>query len=51
MAQHILITGCKGQLGNEIQLLASFYPEWTFYYTDKEELDITDLNAINTFIA
>ena len=51
MAQHILITGCKGQLGNEIQLLAPSYPEWTFYYTDKEELDITDLNAINTFIA
>mgnify|MGYP000875448569 FL=1 len=51
MARHILITGCKGQLGNEIQLLAPSYPEWTFYYTDKEELDITDLNAINTFIS
>ena len=50
MAQHILITGCKGQLGNEIQLLASSYPKWAFYYTDKEELDITDLDAIKAFI-
>ena len=41
--KNILVTGCKGQLGNEIQLLAPKYEdECTFFFTDKEELDITD---------
>lgn len=49
--KHILVTGCKGQLGNEIQLLAPKYEEeCTFYFTDKEELDITDRKAVYTFI-
>ena len=30
--------------------MASSYPKWAFYYTDKEELDITDLDAIKAFI-
>ena len=49
--KHILVTGCKGQLGNEIHLLAPKYEEeCTFYFTDKEELDITDRKAVYTFI-
>ena len=49
--KQILVTGCKGQLGNEIQLLAPKYEEeCTFYFTDKEELDITDRKAVYTFI-
>ena len=50
--KHILVTGCKGQLGNEIQLLASKYDDTCeFYFTDKDELDITDRKAVYAFIA
>lgn len=38
----ILITGSKGQLGNEIRVLADDYPDFDFLYTDVDELDITD---------
>ena len=47
---NILITGCNGQLGNEIQLLESLYPHHTFYNTDVAELDITDAAAIEHFV-
>ncbi|MBO4660914.1 MAG: dTDP-4-dehydrorhamnose reductase [Prevotella sp.] len=47
---NILVTGCNGQLGNEIQLLERKYPEHTFYNTDVAELDITDAAAIERFI-
>ena len=47
---NILVTGCNGQLGNEIQLLERKYPEYTFYNTDVAELDITDAAAIERFI-
>ena len=47
---NILITGCNGQLGNEIQLLEKQYPQHTFFNTDVAELDITDQQAIVQFI-
>ena len=49
--KQILVTGCLGQLGNEIQLLAPKYEEEChFYFTDKDDLDITDRKAIYDFI-
>ena len=47
---HILVTGCNGQLGNEIQLLEKDFPQHTFYNTDVAELDITDAEAIRQFV-
>ena len=47
---NILITGCNGQLGNEIQLLEKQYPQHTFFNTDVAELDITDQDAIEQFV-
>ena len=47
----ILITGCNGQLGNEMQLLEKNYPQHQFYNTDVAELDITDQAAIESFVA
>ena len=47
---NILVTGCNGQLGNEIQLLEKNYPQYTFFNTDVQELDITDTNAIEKFV-
>ena len=46
----ILITGCNGQLGNEMQLLEKENPQHTYFNTDVAELDITDRTAIETFI-
>ena len=46
----ILITGCNGQLGNEMQLLEMENPQHTYFNTDVAELDITDQKAIETFV-
>jgi dTDP-4-dehydrorhamnose reductase len=46
----ILITGCNGQLGNEMQLLEEKNPQHTYFNTDVAELDITDQKAIETFV-
>ena len=47
----ILVTGCNGQLGNEIQLLETTNPQHTYFNTDVAELDITDEAAIETFVS
>ena len=47
----ILITGCNGQLGNELQLLEKNYPNHQWLNTDVEELDITNQLAVNQFVA
>lgn len=51
MIMNILITGCNGQLGNEIQLLEQTQPTHTFFNTDVDELDITDQMAVEQFVA
>ncbi len=47
----ILITGCNGQLGNELQLLQKDFAQHSWLNTDVEELDITNQLAVNQFIA
>lgn len=47
---NILITGCNGQLGNEMQLLEKANPQHTYFNTDVAELDITDAAAIDRFV-
>ncbi len=42
----ILVTGCKGQLGTELQKLASAEHRWVF--TDIDTLDICNQEAIDT---
>ena len=48
---NILITGCNGQLGNEMQLLEKEYPQHQWFNTDVQELDITNQLAVNQFVA
>ena len=48
---NILITGCNGQLGNEMKLLEALYPQHTWFNTDVAELDITNSDAIDTFVS
>ena len=47
---NILITGCNGQLGNEMQLLEKENPQHTFFNTDVAELDITNKEAVEKFV-
>lgn len=46
----ILITGSKGQLGNEMQQAAKLFPAFQYIFTDVEELDICDKNTLNEFV-
>jgi dTDP-4-dehydrorhamnose reductase len=45
----ILITGSKGQLGNEFRFLAFRSPDFGFIYADVEELDITKPKSVEGF--
>ena len=47
---NILVTGCNGQLGNEMQLLEKMNPQHTYFNTDVQELDITDQGAVERFV-
>lgn len=47
---NILITGCNGQLGNEMQLLEKKHKEHTYFNTDIQELDITDREGVEQFV-
>ena len=46
----MLLTGCNGQLGNEIQLLEKDYGQHRFFNTDVAELDITNQLAVADFV-
>lgn len=48
---NILITGSNGQVGSELQFLASKYPNFSFVFVDRAQLDIADLNAVQDFFA
>lgn len=64
MIQNILITGCNGQLGNEMQLLAQSNTQYNYYFTDivfpngipaegtnhYAVLDITNEAEVNDFV-
>jgi len=38
----ILITGSEGQLGRSLKKISSLYPDFYFYFTDVNEMDITN---------
>lgn len=46
----ILVTGANGQLGNEMQVLSKENPQHVYFFTDVQELDICDEQAINRFV-
>ena len=47
----ILVTGANGQLGNEMQMLAKENPQHLYYFTDVQELDICDKEAVWSYIS
>ena len=47
---NLLITGSKGQLGLELASLKSDFLNYTFFFTDKSSLDITNFEAVSAFV-
>lgn len=47
----ILITGANGQLGSEIRKSADLFPDARFVFTDVEELDITNPEAVERMLS
>ncbi len=55
---NILVTGCNGQLGNEMQLLANENPQHEYFFTDvvipegsvAQRLDITNEEEVKDFV-
>lgn len=45
----ILITGANGQLGMELRELARNFPEYSFLFVSRSELDITDEESVDVF--
>jgi dTDP-4-dehydrorhamnose reductase len=39
----ILVTGAKGQLGSELNVLSKYYGQFEWVFTDREELDLCNL--------
>lgn len=46
----IWVTGCAGQLGVSLQQAAARYSDSQFWFTDAAELDLTDRDAVQTFM-
>jgi dTDP-4-dehydrorhamnose reductase len=46
----ILITGSKGQLGNELEIVSKNYYGYDFIFTDVDSLDITSTKQTSDFI-
>ena len=47
---NILVTGSNGQLGNEMRVLSAAHPKHRYFFTDVEELDITDKSAVSSYV-
>jgi dTDP-4-dehydrorhamnose reductase len=48
---NILITGANGQLGSEIKELSPLYKNLNFTFTDVDELDITNYDALGKYFS
>ena len=46
---HVLITGANGQLGRELRDRSGEFKEFSYLFTDLEELDITHTAAVSDF--
>ncbi|UEG48485.1 dTDP-4-dehydrorhamnose reductase [Ferruginibacter lapsinanis] len=47
----ILVTGANGQLGQEMQVIAASYPEYSFLFVTRNELPIDDFSAVKNFFS
>ena len=45
----ILVTGAKGQLGNDLKIRSSAYPSIHFDFIDLDELDLTNSTEVQKY--
>jgi dTDP-4-dehydrorhamnose reductase len=45
--QKILVTGAQGQLGSELQVLSQKHQQWEWIFTDRTELDLSNLTQLS----
>lgn len=45
-----MITGSRGQLGTELRLESAGFPQFEYFFTDVDELDICDEAAVERFV-
>ena len=50
MTKQVLVTGSNGQLGSSLRDLQSNYPQFSFCFTDVEELDLSSAEAITDYL-
>lgn len=44
--QKILVTGATGQLGSELKVLSVNYPDYEWFFADRTEISLDDLNVL-----
>ena len=49
MPKSILVTGAQGQLGSELRQLSDLYSDFTFTFISRNELDLSDSKAIQSW--
>lgn len=49
MSLNVLVTGAKGQLATSIMDIENLYPNISFIYTNSDELNLSDKNALDLF--
>ena len=49
MSKSIMVTGAQGQLGSELRQLSDLYADFTFTFISRNELDLSDSEAIQTW--
>ena len=47
---NVLVTGANGQLGSELQVLSKDDANAAFFFTDVDDLDITDYQALKNYL-
>ena len=47
----ILVTGANGQLGKELQVLASGFSDYRFLFVTKEDLNIENVDAVEKYLS
>ena len=45
----ILVTGANGQLGREMQVIATEFPAYNFLFVTREALPIDDITAVEHY--
>ncbi|WP_321335366.1 dTDP-4-dehydrorhamnose reductase [uncultured Bacteroides sp.] len=48
---NVLVTGANGQLGNEMRVLSETNAQHTYFFTDVQELDICNQQAVEAYVA